>query len=54
MLQDIVEEVLGQDMWVTHARRLRRRELVEARPIIHLAVTATLSHARSAGALLGL
>ena len=30
-------------MWITHARRLRGQELVEARPSIRLAITAALS-----------
>ena len=32
VLQDIAEEVPLQNMWVTHARRLRRPEMVEAHP----------------------
>jgi serine palmitoyltransferase len=40
---DIVDEVLAQGMRITRARRLRRQELVEARPSIRLAVTAVLS-----------
>ena len=43
MLQDIVDEVLAQGVWITRARRLRGQELVEVRPSIRLAVTATLS-----------
>jgi serine palmitoyltransferase len=43
VLQDIVDEVLAQGVWITRARRLRGRELVEARPRIRLAVTAALS-----------
>ena len=43
MLQDIVDEVLTQGVWVTLARRLCGQELVEVRPNIHLAVTAALS-----------
>ena len=43
MLQDIVDEVLAQGMWITRARHLRGQELVEVRPSIRLAVTATLS-----------
>ena len=43
LLQDMVDEVLGQGVWITPARRLRRQELVEARPSIRLAVTAALS-----------
>ncbi|KAI9452052.1 hypothetical protein BJY52DRAFT_1214772 [Lactarius psammicola] len=41
--QDIVDEALAQGVWITRARRLHGRELVEARPSIHLAVTAGLS-----------
>ena len=43
MLQDIVDEVLAQGVWITHVRRLRGQELVEVRPSIRLAVTAVLS-----------
>ena len=43
VLQDIVEEVLAQGVWITRARRLRGQELVEVRPSISLAVTAALS-----------
>lgn len=43
VLQDIVDEVLAQGVWITRARRLRGQELVEARPSIRLAVTAALS-----------
>jgi serine palmitoyltransferase len=43
VLQDIVDEVLSQGVWITRARRLRGQELVEARPSIRLAVTAGLS-----------
>ena len=43
VLQDIVDEVLAQGMWITRARRLRGQELVEVRPSIRLAVTAALS-----------
>jgi serine palmitoyltransferase len=43
VLQDIVDEVLSQGVWITRARRLRGQELVEARPSIRLAVTAALS-----------
>jgi serine palmitoyltransferase len=42
-LQDIVDEVLAQGVWITRARRLREQELVEARPSIRLAVTSALS-----------
>lgn len=51
VLQDIVD-VLMQGMCVIHVRRLQRRELVDARPSVHLAVTAMLSHERSASTLL--
>ena len=43
VLQDIVEEVLTQGVWITRARRLRGQELVEVRPRIRLALTAALS-----------
>ena len=43
VLQDIVEEVLAQAVWITRARRLRGQELIEVRPSIRLAVTAALS-----------
>jgi serine palmitoyltransferase len=43
VLQDIVDEVLAQGVWITRARRLRGQELVESRPSIRLAVTAALS-----------
>jgi serine palmitoyltransferase len=43
LLQDIVDEVLAQGVWITRARRLRGQELVESRPSIRLAVTAALS-----------
>ena len=43
VLQDIVDEVLVQGVWITRARRLRGQELVEVRPSIRLAVTAALS-----------
>ena len=43
MLQDIVDEVLAQGVWITRARRLRGQELVEVWPSIRLAVTAALS-----------
>ncbi|KAN0139453.1 Pyridoxal phosphate-dependent transferase [Lactarius tabidus] len=42
-LQDIVDEVLAQGVWINRARRLRGQELVEARPSIRLAVTSALS-----------
>jgi serine palmitoyltransferase len=37
-------EVFAQGVWITRARRLRRQELVEARPSRLLAVTAALLH----------
>ena len=43
LLQDIVDEVLAQGVWITRARRLRGQEPVETRPSIRLAVTAALS-----------
>ena len=43
LLQDMVDEVLGQGVWITPARRLRVQELVEAPPSIRLAATAALS-----------
>ena len=43
VLQDIVEEVLAQAVWITRARRLRGQELIEVRPSIRLALTAALS-----------
>ena len=43
VLQDIVDEVLAQGVWITRARCLRGQELVEVRPSIRLAVTAALS-----------
>jgi len=43
VLQDIVEEVLAQGVWITRARRLRGQELIETRPSIRLAVTSALS-----------
>ena len=43
LLQDIVDEVLAQGVWITRSRRLRGQEVFEARPSIRLAVTAALS-----------
>ena len=43
LLQDIVDEVLAQGVWITRARQLRGHELVESRPSIRLVVTAALS-----------
>ncbi|KAN0134106.1 hypothetical protein V8E53_008111 [Lactarius tabidus] len=39
---DIVDEVLAQGVWIMRAHRIRGQELVEARSIIRLAVTAAL------------
>jgi serine palmitoyltransferase len=47
VLQDIVDEVLAQGVWITRARRLRGQELVKSRPSIRLAVTAALSRKES-------
>jgi serine palmitoyltransferase len=47
LLQELVDEVLAQGVWITRARLLRGQELVETRPSIRLAVAA-------ASALLGL
>ena len=43
MLQDIVDKVLAQGVWITPLRRLRGQELVEVRPSIRLTVTGALS-----------
>ena len=43
MLQDIVDKVLAQGVWITPLRRLRGQELVEVRPSIHLAVIGAFS-----------
>jgi serine palmitoyltransferase len=54
VLQDIVDEVLSQGVWITRERRLRGQELVEVRPSIRLAVTAALSrreYERGAGVI---
>jgi serine palmitoyltransferase len=53
-VQDLVDEVLAQGVWITRARRLRGQELVEVRPNIRLAVTAALSRTecgRAAGVI---
>ena len=42
-LQDIVDEVLAQSVWITGARRMRGQELIESRRSVRLAVTAALS-----------
>jgi hypothetical protein len=42
-LQDIMDEVLAQGVWIARARRLRGQQLVESWPSIRLAVTAALS-----------
>ena len=47
LLQDIVDEVLAQGVWITRARRLHGQELVELWPRIRLAVTAALSRKES-------
>ena len=43
LLQDIVDEVFAQDVWITRASRMCVQELVELRLSITLAVTAALS-----------
>ncbi|KAH8988169.1 hypothetical protein EDB86DRAFT_2832032 [Lactarius hatsudake] len=43
LLQDIVDEMLAQSLWITPARRLRGQELVESRPSTQLAVMVALS-----------
>ena len=44
MLQDVVDEVLAQGVWITLWITLGRgQELVEVRPSIRLALTAALS-----------
>ena len=43
MLQDVVEECLGQGVMITRAKRLRGQEMVEARPSIRLAMTSALT-----------
>jgi serine palmitoyltransferase len=43
VLQDVVEECLGQGVMITRARRLRGQEMVEARPSIRLAMTSALT-----------
>ena len=43
LLQDILDEVLAQGVWITRARRLREQEFVEWRQSICLVVTAVLS-----------
>lgn len=43
LLQDIVDEALGQGMWITRARRRCGQELVENLRSIYLVVTAVLS-----------
>jgi 7-keto-8-aminopelargonate synthetase-like enzyme len=50
MREDIVDEVLAPGVWITRARCLRERELVEARPSIRLAVTAVRSRKECEGA----
>jgi serine palmitoyltransferase len=43
LLQEVVDECLGQGVLVTRAKRLRGQEMVEARPSVRLAVTAALN-----------
>ncbi|KAI9430377.1 hypothetical protein H4582DRAFT_2133706 [Lactarius indigo] len=43
ILQDIVDAALVQGVWITHVRRLRGQELIEALPSIRLAALAALS-----------
>jgi serine palmitoyltransferase len=43
MLQDVVDEALGQGVMITKAKRLRGQEMVEARPSIRLALTSALT-----------
>lgn len=43
LLQDVVEEALGQGVLVTRSKRLRGQELVEARPSIRLAISSALT-----------
>ena len=42
-MQDIVDDVLAQGVWITRARRLRGQELVESRLSIRFAIKAVLS-----------
>ena len=43
LLQDVVDEVLAQGVWITRVRRLRGQGLVETRHSIRLAVAGALS-----------
>jgi len=43
LLQEVVEEVLGQGVVVTRAKRLKGQEMVEPRPSIRLALTSALT-----------
>jgi serine palmitoyltransferase len=42
LLQDIVDEALAQDVWITGAQQLRGQEAVKPYPSIQLAVSAAL------------
>jgi serine palmitoyltransferase len=42
-LQEIVEECLGQGVWVTRAKRLKSQEMAERKPSIRIAVSAALT-----------
>jgi len=43
VLQDVVEEALGQGVMITRAKRLRGQEMVDARPSIRLAMSSALT-----------
>lgn len=43
LLQDVVEECLGQGVWVTRAKRLKGQEMAERKPSIRIAVSAALT-----------
>jgi serine palmitoyltransferase len=43
ILQEIVEECLGQGVWVTRAKRLKGQEMAERKPSIRIAVSAALT-----------
>ena len=43
LLQDIVDKVLAQGVWITRARRLRGQELVKSRLNIRFDIMAVLS-----------
>jgi len=43
ILQEIVEECLGQGVWVTRAKRLKGQEMIERKPSIRIAVSAALT-----------